>query len=200
MILCSLEGDEVECMVRLDFPTTNNEVEYETLIVGLDLAKLAGATNVVVYCDSQVVTNQVNDDYECKGKRMKKDLEQVKDWVNDLQAKKFQIPREENEHVDHLAKATSAEQMIIPSQVLSYVQTSSLIESISVQEIGSKNDLTMPITSYLKDGVLPVGKEATKRLKVQATRFVLIKDILYKRGFSLPYLRCLILEEADYVM
>ena len=76
---------------------------------------------MVVYCDSQVVTNQVNGDYECKGKRMKKDLEQVKDWVNDLQAKKFQIPREENEHVDHLAKATSAEQMIIPSQVLSYV-------------------------------------------------------------------------------
>ena len=90
--------------------------------------------------------------------------------------------------------------MIIPSQVLSYVQTSSLIESISVQEIGSKNDLTTPITSYLKDGVLPVGKEATKRLKVQAARFVLIKDVLYKRGFSRLYLRCLILEEVDYVM
>ena len=39
----SLEGDEIECMVRLDFPTTNNKVEYEALVVGLDLAKLAGA-------------------------------------------------------------------------------------------------------------------------------------------------------------
>ena len=28
---------------------TNNEVEYETLIVGLDLAKAARAANMVVY-------------------------------------------------------------------------------------------------------------------------------------------------------
>ena len=58
----------------------------------------------------------------------------------------------------------------------------------------------MPITSYLKDGVLPDNKEAARKLKFQATRFVLIKDVLYKRGFSRPYLRCLIPEEADYVM
>ena len=28
----------------------------------------------------------------------------------------------------------------------------------------------------------------------------MIKDVLYKRGFSYPYLRCLGIEEADYVM
>ena len=37
-------------------------------------------------------------------------------------------------------------------------------------------------------------------MKVHATRFVLIKDTLYKRGFSRPYLRCLTTEEADYVI
>jgi len=62
-------------MVRLNFPMTNNEAEYETLVAGLDLAKAAGATSVVVHCDSQVITNQVNDDCECKGERMKKYLE-----------------------------------------------------------------------------------------------------------------------------
>ena len=50
----------VECMVRLDFHTTNNEAEYEALVVGLDLAKAVGATSIVIYCDSQVITNQVN--------------------------------------------------------------------------------------------------------------------------------------------
>ena len=60
------------------FPTTNNEVEYKALIAGLDLAKAARAMDVVVYCDSQVVTSQVNGDYECKGEQMKKYLEQVK--------------------------------------------------------------------------------------------------------------------------
>ena len=67
VILLSLEGDTVECMVRLDFPTTNNEAEYEALVLGLDLAKAARATSVVIYCDSQVVTNQVNGNYKCKG-------------------------------------------------------------------------------------------------------------------------------------
>jgi len=90
--------------------------------------------------------------------------------------------------------------MLIPNQVLSFVQLSPLIGSISVHEIGSKNDWTTPITSYLKDGVLLDGKEAARKMKVQATRFVLIKDVLFKRGFSHPYLRCLIPEEVDYVM
>ena len=52
----------------------------------------------------------------------------------------------------------------------------------------------------MKNGILPDGKEAVRKLKVQAARFVLIKDFLYKRGFSCPYLRYLGNEEADYVM
>ena len=55
VVLYSLEGDKVECMIRLDFPTTNNEVELEALIAGLDLTKAARVESMVVYCDSQVV-------------------------------------------------------------------------------------------------------------------------------------------------
>ena len=87
----------VECMVRLDFPTTNNEVEYEALVASLYLAKATKAASVVIYYDSQVVTNQVNGDYECKGEKMKRYLDQVKRRVDDLEAKIIQIPREENE-------------------------------------------------------------------------------------------------------
>jgi len=114
MVLHSLERDKIECMVRLDFPMTNNETEYEALIVGLDLAKAAGAENLVVYCDSQVVTSQVNGDYECKNKWMKKYLEQVKDRVSNLRVKFVQIPRKENKHTDQLVNATSTEHMLIP--------------------------------------------------------------------------------------
>ena len=53
----SIKGDKIECMVWLDFPTTNNEAEYEALVAGLDLTKAVGATSVIVYCDSQVVTS-----------------------------------------------------------------------------------------------------------------------------------------------
>ena len=52
VVLYSPEGGEVECMIRLNFLTTNNEAEYEALIKGLDLAKAIRAPNVVVYCNS----------------------------------------------------------------------------------------------------------------------------------------------------
>ena len=199
VVLLSPEGDVVECMIRLDFPTTNNEAEYEALVVSLDLARAAGATSVVIYCDSQVITNQVNGDYEYKGERMKRYLDQVKRRVDDLQAKIVQIPRGENEQADRLAKATSVEHMITHCNVLSFVQLSPLIDSDDVQEIGFESNWTTTIASYLKDGVVPNEKEAARKLKVWATRFILIKDVLYKRGFSRPYLRCLGNEEADYV-
>ena len=58
----------------------------------------------------------------------------------------------------------------------------------------------MPLVSYLKNDIFPDRREAVRKLKVQAARFILMKDVLYKRGFSSPYLRCLGPEEADYVM
>ena len=83
---------------------------------------------------------------------------------------------------------------------MSFVQISPLIDSVNVQEIGFESNWTTPITSYLKDSILPDSKEADRKLKVRAARFVLIKGILYKRGFSHPYLRCLSSEDVDYVM
>ena len=52
MVIQTLEGDKIKCMIRPDFPTTNNEAEYEALVVGLDFARAVGAENVVVHCDS----------------------------------------------------------------------------------------------------------------------------------------------------
>ena len=173
-------------MVRLDFPATNNESEYEALIAGLDLAKAAGAAKVVIYCDSQVITNQVNGDYECKGEKMKKYLDQVKARIDYLEAKIVQIPKGENERADRLAKSASAEHMVILGNVLSFIQLSPLIDPSNMQEICTDSSWTAPLVSYLRDGVLPDGKEAARKLKVQAARFVLIKDVLYKKGFSRP--------------
>ena len=85
--------------------------------------------------------------------------------VDDLQANLVLIPREENEQADRLAKAASAEHVLIPNKVLSFVQLSPLIDGIDVQEIGSENNWTTPIFSYLKDGTLPDGKDAARKLR-----------------------------------
>ena len=63
---------------------------------------------------------------------MKRYLKHVKNRVNNLQVKFVQIPREQNEHADRLAKAALAEHMVIPGQVLSFVQMLSLINNTSV--------------------------------------------------------------------
>ena len=195
------EGDKIECMIRLDFLTTNNETKYEALVAGLDLARAANAESMVVHCDSHVVTNQVNGDYDCKNERMKRYLEDVKNRINSFEIRFVQIPREEKECADRLVKAASAEFILVPKQVLSFVQTSPLIDDkTNVQEIGSENNWTTPLTSYLRTGLLLDEKDAARKLKFQASRFMLIKDVLYKKGFLQPYLRCLNREEVDYIM
>ena len=84
---------------------------------------------------------------------------------------------------------------------MSFVQVSSLIDDgMNVPDVDPKSNWTMPLISYLRTGVLPNGKDAARKLKVPASQFVLIKDVLYKRGFSRPFLKCLSYEEVDYVM
>ena len=179
VVIQTPQGDKIQCMIQLDFPTTNNEAEYEALVARLDLAKAAGAENIIVHCDSQVVTSQINGDYECKNDRMKRYLEEVKYRISNLEVKFIQIPREENEWADHPAKAASAEFMLVPKQVLSFVQISSLIDDeANMQVVNSEYNWTTPLISYLKAGVLPDEKGAARKLKVQASRFVLIKDVL----------------------
>ena len=56
------------------------------------------------------------------------------------------------------------------------------------------------IVSYLKDEKLPEGKYEARKLRVRSTRYVLMNEILYKRGFSQPYLRCLAPDKANYVL
>ena len=132
---------------------------------------------------------------------MKKYLEEVKSRISSLEVKFVQIPREENECPDRLAKAASTGFMHTSKQVLSFVQTSSLIDDeAQMQEITVEENWATPLMAYLRSGILPDEKDATRKLKVQASQFVLIRDVLYKRVFSRPYLRCLSHDEVDYVM
>ena len=91
----------------------------------------------------------------------------------------------QNECADCLTKAASVEFISAPKQVLSFVQISSLIDDgAKMQEINLKENWTMPLIAYLRSGILPDRKVAARKLKVQASWFVLIRDVLYKRGFS----------------
>ena len=120
---------------------------------------------------------------------------------NQTFAVKFlQVLREENEHVNWLAKSISTGHITVDWQDLCFVQQSFAIEELEMQMIPKGTDWTTPIIFYLKNGTLPEDHDESRRLKVWAVRFMLIVDVLYSRGFSRPYLRCLIPDEADYVI
>ena len=57
-----------------------------------------------------------------------------------------------------------------------------------------------PIVCYLKEGWLPKDKMEARKIQIRAARFIIIDDVLYRRGYSLPYLRFANSEEADYVL
>ena len=77
VILQSPEGDKLTYKVRLQYQATNNEVEYEALLKGLELVKSIEAQSVLILGDSQLVMGQVNGTCEAKEERMKKYLEKV---------------------------------------------------------------------------------------------------------------------------
>ena len=132
---------------------------------------------------------------------MKEYLSMVKSKMGEEFSVKFvQIPREENEKANRLAKTASAECIDIPNQVLSFIQYSPAIDKVEIHVIPLGINWTTPIISYLKNGTLPEDRNAPRWQKVQSSCFVTVKGVLYKRGFSHPYLRCLIPNEVDYVM
>ena len=66
VVLLSSEGDKLKHKVRLQYQTTNNEIEYEALLRGLELAKSVEAESILVLGDSQLVIGQVNGTCEAK--------------------------------------------------------------------------------------------------------------------------------------
>ena len=57
-----------------------------------------------------------------------------------------------------------------------------------------------PIFEYLTKGKIPENKSEARRKKYQANRYTIMNMKLYRRGYAMPYLRCLRLDETDYVM
>ena len=67
-------------------------------------------------------------------------------------------------------------------------------------KIKEQDEWMIPIVRYLKEGWLPEDKTKARKIQIRVTRFIIIDNVLYKRGYSLPYLRYTSLEEADYIL
>ena len=56
---------------RLEFEATNNVVEYEALLLGLNAAKDRGIRNIKVFGDADLIIQQVNKTFQAKHPRLK---------------------------------------------------------------------------------------------------------------------------------
>ena len=53
-----------------------------------------------------------------------------------------------------------------------------------------------PLVEFLKRGVFPGDKEEARKLRGLAPKYTMREDNLFKRGYSMPLLRCLTEVEA----
>ncbi|KAF8090003.1 hypothetical protein N665_0491s0008 [Sinapis alba] len=68
--LQSPTGELIRQSFSFDFPASNNETEYESLIAGLRLAKAVRAKRISAYSDSHLVTSQFSGDYDARNDMM----------------------------------------------------------------------------------------------------------------------------------
>lgn len=70
ILLVSSQRDVIQVAMQLSFKVSNNEVEYETLLVGLQATKYIGVVMVVIHSNSQLVACQLKGMYEVKNDRL----------------------------------------------------------------------------------------------------------------------------------
>ena len=96
--------------LRLSFPATNNEAEYEALLEGVTMVLRMGGKSINLFSDSRLVVGQVKGEFEAKDERMRGYLSRVK--VMQMEFESFSllhVPRSGNTHADFLATlATSS--------------------------------------------------------------------------------------------
>ena len=190
-------GDKLKHKVRLQYQTTNNQVEYEALLKGFELAKCVEEKSILVLRDSQLIMGQVNGTNEAKVERMRKYLNRVMRLMKRFEeADIVQIPREKNMETDTLVKEASANGAMDEFNEIQYIPSVDIPE---VQQVESRGNWMTPIISYLKGGRLPEEKDEAIELRVRLARDILMDEVLYRRGFSQPYLMCLAPNEANYV-
>ncbi|RVW60648.1 hypothetical protein CK203_048847 [Vitis vinifera] len=206
LLLQSPTGEHLEQAIRLRFPTSNNEAEYEAILSGLDLALALSVSRLRVYSDSQLVVRHVQKEYEVKDERMARYLTKVRNTLQRFTEWTIEkIKRTENGRADVLAGITASLPIKEAILLLIQVQTNPSVAEASTYSTIEANqaddqEWVEDIIRYLQTDTLPEEPKQAHKTRVQAARFTLIGGHLYKWSFIGPYLRCLNHLEVLYVL
>ena len=180
VVLISPQGKKYEFSLQIFATSTNNQAEYQALVKGLELLREICA-DVEIFGDSMLVINQLLGVYECQSEILisyyEKCLQLLKEF-KDFRLK--HIPRLHNEEANRLAQHASGYQPIME------VFSSAI----------SADNWKKEIIDYLKDPSKKVGR----RVRFQATKYVLLDNELYYRTIDGILLRCLGDDESKSLM
>ncbi|GKD10603.1 reverse transcriptase domain-containing protein, partial [Tanacetum coccineum] len=119
LILTSPEGEEFTYALRFEFDASNNEAEYEALVVGLRITEQMGVKNLIAKVDSRLVANQINGLYEAKEQSMTLYLEKAKTLIDSFEIFSIElVSRSENKKANTLSKIASTSFAHLTKQVL----------------------------------------------------------------------------------
>ena len=103
LVVVSPKRITIEKSLRLGFSATNNETEYETLLVGMAMVQKMGGRVVEMFSDSRLVVGYVKGELEARDVRMQEYLNQPRHLQSRFDSFSLhQIPRSRNTHADSL--------------------------------------------------------------------------------------------------
>ena len=195
VVLITPDGSMLEQVITLGFKASNNEAEYETLLAGLRMAKDLAVKKLTIYSDSQLITSQATGEYTEKHPRMAQYLEKVRKQLEAFQTYTFtQVPRTENAHADALAGLGSAlDHQLKRSILVEYLDKPSIeTEPVAeVLQISVTPNWQSSIIDYLVNDTLPAERLEYRKLQTKVAHYYMWNDILVRRSYTEPHLRCL---------
>ena len=115
LVLVSPEKIIIEKSLRLSFLATNNETEYEALLMGMIMVQKMGGKALKVFSDSKLVVGQVRGDLEAHDSRMQEYLCQIRSVHEKFEVFDLShIPRSGNTHADSLATLAMSSAQDLP--------------------------------------------------------------------------------------
>ncbi|XP_058192262.1 uncharacterized protein LOC131309677 [Rhododendron vialii] len=191
VVLVSPCGTLHESAISIDFSATNNEAEYEALLAGLRSAVALEISNLVVFCDSQLIVNQVLGDYEARDLWMSKYQATVAELITNFPNFKIeQNNHERNVHADALAGLASASKAS-EFRAISFgnIDHPSFDATPTVLNVELGPSWMDEIIAFLKNDTLPADKKEAYRIRNKAAYYWLSESgQLYRKSISGPYL------------
>src|SRR3954447_14735196 len=106
-VLTTADGELIEERGETIGSATNNVAEYRALLLAIELARAAGAREVELIGDSELIVKQVRGEYRVKDANLKPLHAEVKSALGDLERWSIRhVRRERNAAADRLVNET----------------------------------------------------------------------------------------------